>query len=169
MNVVDRVQAFQGPHILSAAAPCIIPIRDFDTGGEGYAFHDSDVTNSAGSTYRRDNGDPNSPGVDVQADGAIGYTNAGEWLMYTVQVQDAGDYLIDVNLSANGVGTMHIEVDGENVSGTITLPSNGGWSNWTWRPDPAITVTLSTGKHKVKYYIETANHNINQIRFTHQE
>ncbi|KAA6325307.1 hypothetical protein EZS27_025456, partial [termite gut metagenome] len=42
VNVVDRVQAFQGPHILSAAAPCIIPIRDFDTGGEGYAFHDSD-------------------------------------------------------------------------------------------------------------------------------
>ena len=64
--------------------PGSIQAEDFDIGGEGVAYHDTDAVNSGG-VYR-------STGVDVQATGDsgggynVGWVKAGEWLTYTVNV-----------------------------------------------------------------------------------
>lgn len=156
---------FKGPHILSKAAALILPVRDFDLGGEGYAYHDTDATNSAGASYRVDNGDTNSPGVDIEGGGNIGYTNAGEWLLYTLEVNDAGTYAAQLSASGNSDGFFHLEVDGVDKTGKIPVPSNGSWSNWVWRPGTPAELTLTEGKHKIKLFIDNSGFNINELKF----
>lgn len=159
---------FMGPHVLSAAKPCEIPAANFDLGGEGYAFHDADAANRTNNNYRRNNGDPLSDAVDIEGNGVnIGYTNVGEWLLYTVEVQDAGEYFAEISLSANGInGKYRLEVDGENVTGTVIVPNNGSWGDWRWHPVPPLEINLPAGKHKIKFFFEGSDFNLRALRFT---
>lgn len=157
---------FKGPHILSKDAALILPARDFDLGGEGNGYHDSDKNNSAGSKYRADNGDPNSPGVDIEGGGNLGYVNDGEWLLYTVEVKDAGVYSAQLGASGNSAtGSYYIEVDGVNKTGLIDVPHSGSWSNWKWHPEVGKELTLTEGKHTIKLYIKKSGFNINELKF----
>jgi hypothetical protein len=164
---------FKGPHILSVA-PCEIEARDFDFGGEGLAFHDSNTSNDPNGSYRTDNGDPDGAAADVESGGNIGHTNAGEWLVYTVEVKDAGVYEADVYLSVNsdGGGAFSISVDG-NKSETTVVPNNSSWNDWRWVYEkfPELKPTqprfnLSTGKHKIRLSYESGGFNLMAIKFT---
>jgi CSLREA domain-containing protein len=112
------------------ATPLTIQVEDFDNGGEGIAYHDVDTAN-LGGTYR-------STGVDIQPTSDIGggvnvgWTKAGEWLEYTVTVQNGGYYTLDFRVASKGAGgTFHFEFDGADVTGPLTVPNTGGWQNWT--------------------------------------
>ncbi|MFA7492451.1 MAG: carbohydrate-binding protein [Proteiniphilum sp.] len=158
---------FKGPHILSADAPYELLAANFDTGGEGNAFHD-DAT-IRGNTYRRDNGDSGSAQVDIEGDGTnIGYTNEGEWLIYTLEVKDAGSYEVEVNLSANATtGAFHLELDGQDITGKIIVPNNGSWNSWRYISDPKLVLNnLSEGRYRMKFYIEGAGFNLRGFKFT---
>jgi hypothetical protein len=158
--------------VFTVSNPCEIQIRDFDIGGEGVGYHDSDNTNSAGNYgYRQNLGDYNSPGVDIEGGLNIGYTNAGEWLMFTVKVDDAGDYFADAYLSVNkGGGSMYsFEVDGVKTA-IYHIDDNSNWGDYRWyhernpsQPQPKIT--LSKGFHKIKFYFEDGGFNIMSLKF----
>lgn len=165
---VAYTRPFKGPHILSAESAYELMAAHFDLGGQGYAFHDADAHSRTGNNYRAENGDPNSIAVEIEGNGAnIGYTNPGEWLLYTVEVVDAGDYLIEAQVAVPGSGSFHIEVNGVNVSGTIEVPNTGGWGSYQWlsTPEDKLTVNLTEGRHKIKYYFE-GGHNFRSLRFT---
>lgn len=166
---VAYTRPFKGPHILSAKTPYLLPAANFDFGGEGYAFHDQDAHNQIGNdNYRRSNGDNQSTPVEVEGDGInIGYTNPGEWLLYTIEVIDEGDYLVEAEVAVPGTSSFHIEVDGVNVTGTIEVPNTGSWGNYTWvsTPEEKLTLSLTKGRHKIKYYFESG-HNFRSLRFT---
>ncbi len=165
---VSTTRPFKGPHILSATASSIINAADFDLGGEGNAFHDNDPGDNSGQggNYRRQGGDTQSEAVDIEGFGQnVGWTGSGEWLLYSVDVQDEGEYLVDVQTSVPGAGSFHLEVDGVNVTNTVEVPNTGGWGNFEWNPSPGIVMNLTAGKHKIKYYFE-GGHNFRAIRFT---
>ncbi len=159
---------FKGPHILSAAAPYELKAADFDFGRSGYAFYDSDDNNRTGSyKYRESNGDIYGIAVEVQGDTGvnIGYTAQGEWLVYTVEVLDAGEYIMDVSISVpNNNGKFHIQVNDKKVTDIISIPNTGGYTNWTWIPNPPV-LNLTKGKHKIKYYFESG-FNLKGFKFT---
>lgn len=165
----ELTQAFKGPHTLSAATPCEILAADFDIGGEGYAFHDSNTDNSTGNDdYRRNNGDSNSYAVDVKGDGVnVGWIEPSEWLVYTVEVEDAGNYVFEMSESAAADGLFHLEVDGIDRTGSIDVPNNGSWGDWRWL---AVTspINFTAGEHKVKVYIDKSGYNLRAFRFTWQ-
>jgi hypothetical protein len=127
--------------------PITIQAEDFDNGGEGVAYHDLDAANQGGK-YR-------ATGVDIAAATTtgvgfqVGWTKAGEWLEYTVNVQTAGTYNIAFGLASNGAGgKFHIEVDGVDKTGPLTVPNSGGWYIGT-----TITktgVVLGTGTHVLR-------------------
>jgi hypothetical protein len=174
ISVTNEHKPFKGPHILSKAAPCIIPMRDFDMGGEGVAFHESDEYNSSynqpeGDDYRRNHGDLNSFSVDVENGINIGWIAPGEWLLYTVEVQDAGEYLLSVSVSAIEENTFHLEVDGRNVSGSLSTPNTGGWHNWIWCPDKSLRVCLTAGTHQIKYYTESGANNLHEMKLEYNK
>jgi Carbohydrate binding module (family 6)./Bacterial Ig-like domain (group 2). len=157
---------FKGPHVLSAAQPYVLPAANFDLGGQGHAFNDDGGNPLGQDNYRRANGDTQSLPVEIEGDGTnIGYINAGEWLVYTVDVRDGGEYLVDVSLSAAGDGMFHLEVDNQNVTGSVHVPNNGSWADWRWHPNPPLTVNFTAGKHKIKFVTEVSGFNLNSLRF----
>ncbi|MDR1896085.1 MAG: carbohydrate-binding protein [Prevotellaceae bacterium] len=160
-------------YTLSADAPCVIPITDFDLGGEGIGYHDNDAGNSGGVNYRQSFGDKLSDGVDLEGNPPnIGYTNAGEWLQYTVQVKDAGIYLADLMLSANSSNpTLSFLVDGKNATGAVPVQNDGSWSDFKWtfetRPNgPQPELYLTAGEHVIRFYENTGGYNVRGLKFT---
>jgi hypothetical protein len=163
---------FNGPHILSASAPSEILARDFDYGGEGLAFHE--VSNrTPNSSYRTAAGDELSKTVDIEGGGNLGSIGVGEWLVYTIEVQDPGVYAIDVRMSANNSagGSFYFSIDG-NISPTTVTPNQGSWSNWIYvfEVHPEFvqpTFRLSAGKHKFRFTVGPGAFNMMSYKFTY--
>jgi hypothetical protein len=142
-----------------APIPGIIEAEDFDNGGEGAAYHDTTVANEGGG-YR------SSEGVDIEgcSEGGfnVGWTQPGEWMNYTVAVAPAGDYRITSRVArgTGGTGRFHIEIDGVDVTGPISVSNTGGWQNWV---DKIANVTLTNGEQVMTIVIEAGDVNINHI------
>jgi hypothetical protein len=117
------------------AIPGMIPVENFDLGGEGLAYHDLTPGNSSSSSYR-------TTDVDMYGD-TVMTLQTGEWLKYTVDVgATAGTYAVVAQLSSDTAGgTFHVEVDGVDVTGTMSIPNTGVWSSW----QSAIKTGVSIG------------------------
>jgi hypothetical protein len=142
--------------------PGKIEIEDFDTGGEGIAYHDA-TTGNSGNGYRT------TENVDLEgcSEGGfnIGYVAAGEWLEYTVNVTSPGTYLLAARVSTPGAGkTFHIELDGQNISGTIAVPNTGGWQ--AWQTVTVTTPALTAGTKVLRVALDATDFNINFLTFT---
>lgn len=144
------------------AIPGTIEAEDYDIGGPGIAYQDTDTGNNGGA-YRT------SEDVDVEncSEGGynIGYAATGEWMKYTVDVATEGDYEITARVARGmeGAGAFHIEVDSSDVTGSISVEDTGGWQNWV---DKTSNVTLADGEQVVKLVIEAGGFNINRLDFT---
>jgi subtilisin family serine protease len=136
-----------------AAVPGTIELENFDEGGEGLAYHDTTVGN-LGTKYRQTDVDIEST-TDVGGGYSIGYVAAGEWLAYSISVNATGSYTVQVRVaSTTGNGTFHIEIDGVNVSGALTMPNTGGWQ--TWATVTKTGVALAAGPHLMRIVFDTA-------------
>lgn len=115
-----------------SGTPSTIPGRilaiDYDVGGEGLAYHDTEPANS-GTKYRPEEG------VDIQDCSLggfnIGWILKGEWLTYTVSAQEAKNHNVILRLaSTESGGKFHLELDGMDVSGPLSVPDTGDWQVW---------------------------------------
>ncbi len=144
-----------GPLPISATVPTMIQLENFDNGGEGVGYHDGEAANLGGLNARP------GTGVDLHASGdsdgtaRLSYTRAGEWLKYTVNVAQAGTYNLDFRVaSAASGGSLHLESDGVDVTGKISVPNTGGWDNW--QTITKASVALSAGQHVLRLAFDTA-------------
>ena len=155
--------------------PGKIEVEDFDKPGVGKnedgtnnaSFSDEDSENHGDSDYRKDTG------VDLYktADGvALGYTQTGEWLEYTVEVKKDGDYDITANVAAgNSTSAFKLYIDEKSITDAVTLPQTAD-NKWDMYKtiDVKDKVALKAGKHVLKLEI-TANYaNIDWIQFSEQ-
>jgi alpha-L-fucosidase len=133
--------------------PGTIEFENYDVGGEGVAYHDTTAGNSGG-VYRSDNVDIGAAN-DAGGGYYVGWAMPGEWLKYTVNVASTTTYTLGVRVAtANDGGTFHINVDGINETGPITLPKTGGWQNWTTISVP--NVAIPAGKHVLTLVMDSA-------------
>lgn len=159
--------------ILTYSKETIIKAGDFDLGGEGIGFHDSNDKNDAGNyAYRENLGDYNSRGCDIESGGNIGYTNPDEWLIYTVYVEDPGVYAVDFHVSVNGSPAQcHIEVDNDKLP-VCNMINNNNWSDFRYYCEhnsiAPPTYKLSKGQHKIKFYFDTGSFNFNGLKIYHK-
>jgi hypothetical protein len=150
-------------HGSPSAIPGKIEAEDFDTGGEGVAYHDNDTGNN-GNQYRTLEGVDIENCTDAGGGYNTGWTNPGEWLEYTVAVAAAGQYTIEARVASNSSGgNFHIEFDGVDKTGNIAVPITGGWQNWT---TVSATVTLSAGTHIMRFVSGTSGYNVNYFNIT---
>jgi N-acetylneuraminic acid mutarotase len=131
-----------------------IQAEDFDKGGEGVSYHDTTAADlgSMGSSYR-------STAVDIQAGGSngydVGYTVAGEWMKYSVNVAQAGTYQLQSSIANTGVGaSFHVEFNGTNVTGSIAVPNSGGWQSY--KSVSSNTFTLNSGAQVMRVVFDKA-------------
>ncbi len=143
-----------------------IQAEDFDDGGEGVGFHD-DSTGNSGGAYRNTDVD-----IEATADGGggydVGWMQAGEWLNYTVSISESRTYTLTARVAAAGSGgTFHLEFDGVNKTGPLTIPNTGGWQSWA---DVTTTIALSAGVRRMRVVADSNGSpgvfgNLNYFRF----
>ena len=134
------------------AIPGTVPCADFNLGGEGKGYHDTDSENQGGQ-YRP------TEGVDIGASGttpkfSVGWTKANEWLIYDIVVSEDKTYSIEARVASEGQGGMfHLEVDGQRAGDWSTVPDTGGWTNW--KAISVGSVKLYKGKHSLRLKMDT--------------
>ena len=136
----------------------------YDYGGEGIAYNDSEEENKLGQFRTQE-------AVDIEATGDtgggydIGWIESGEWLEYTVNVQTAGIYSLQARVASGNAGTktLHVEMNGTNISGPISTTSNLGWQ--TYETVSVTTAVLSAGIQTMRIAIDAGGFNLNYVNF----
>jgi hypothetical protein len=128
------------------AIPGNVAVVQYDNGGEGVAYHDTEAANLWLKTFR--------PGEGVDCNGVeIGWLSTGEWLEYTVNVAQTGSYTLTIPLSGTGTGgKIRISMNGVDVTGPLTAPTTGGWHTFQ---DVSTTVSLVAGKQVMRISVDS--------------
>ncbi len=144
--------------------PGKIEAEEYDLGGEGLAYHEANMNGNQGNgTFRDDEVD-----IEVCTDAGggfnLGYTLTGEWLEYTVNVANTGNYDLDLRLAKDGDGGLfHIEMDEVDITGPIAVPNTGGWQ--VWETVKLEDLSLTAGEHIMKIVFDTDYTNLNYVTF----
>lgn len=170
----DETKPFM-EHSITPEGENTIYAVNYDLGKNGYAYFDKVASNTSGNAggttwnngyaYRND-------GVDIEAcedeesnDFNVGWIESGEWLLYTVQVSEAGTY--DVHLrtaSSNANGKLMLQVDGIQATESIAIPNTGGFQ--VWQTTTIKDVSLKQGINRIKLYFEIGDFNLNYFSFS---
>ena len=141
----------------AAAVPGTIEAAHFDNGGANVAYVDSTPGNAGGALRATD--------VDLQAASGggynVGWTAAGEWLLYTVNVGASGTYTAQFRVASIGGGSMHVSFGSPSTaSSTIGVPNTGAWQTWT---TVSVPLTLAAGQQTMTVRFTTANINFRSV------
>ena len=138
----SRLQILQ-PTYLDAPhrVPGTIQAEDYDDGGPHVAYFDTTPQNLGGA-YRVDEVDI---AARVNGDPVVGWTAAGEWMEYTVDVEVSGEYDLDVWYAARHAGRrLRFLLDGVDISGEVTLPATGAWHTYEVFTIPDLRLDAGT-------------------------
>jgi hypothetical protein len=201
---LEKINCSPAPFAGTAQAiPGNVEFEHFDVGGFGIAYHEitSPLENKPGSftVWTDRNAEENGKmGVDIaepQADTVV-VTDMGnnarktsEWLIYTVDVQEAGDYNVSLLYYSNvNVGRdMQLEFwdnDMTEVFDTLNLRIPGNWDNWYQDSLPENggiptnvldryleivydeqPLSLKTGTYKLKFYANAFSFLMDKLKF----
>ena len=146
------------------ALPGIVEAEDFDNGVNGVAFSDTDDKNDGGK-YRTN-------GVDIGSQATneyfVGWTSAGEWLEYTVKVDESQLMIWSAKVSSANTGaSIRIYMGDVDLTGKIPVPqsANSDWSVYT-EVKGRTKVALPVGTYKLRIVIESSSCNIDKVTFT---
>jgi beta-glucanase (GH16 family) len=94
----------------------------------------------------------------------VGWIDAGDWMVYPINVPVAGNYTISyrvASLSGGGIITPNLDANAT-VLPTISVPATNGWQNWT---TISQTVYLPAGAHNFGVYASAGGWNLEWIEF----
>ena len=133
-------------------------ITGIGNGNASYADNDSE---NKGGIYRKD-------GVDIEKGGdnfAIGYTQEGEWLEYTVDVTEECDYIVSANVaSGSESSSFSLLLDDKEIVPSVKVPKTG--EDWSiYKKMELGKVSLKVGKHVLKVLITGNYVNIDWFEF----
>lgn len=136
----------------AAVIPGVVEAEHYDEGPAGVAYYDVDEENQ-GADYR----EPTQVDIEARPDASnkhgIGWVRETEWLIYTVDVKEAGKYTLEIPVASNKAGgDFHIEFGGKDVTGPITIPDTGGWQ--ILKLLTIEDVTLEAGKQHMKLVMD---------------
>jgi alpha-L-fucosidase len=154
-EVCETKQTAYKKHVI----PGTIEAEDYDIGCPDDAYHDSDEINRGGK-YRPGEG----VDIDVYEGGyTLGWVSEGEWLVYTVDVAQAGRYDLILSLAGNSDhAKLHVEFDGADKTGSISVPNTGGFQTFE---NVKRTLELEAGQHQMKVFIEAGPFNLDKVVF----
>jgi Carbohydrate binding module (family 6)/Malectin domain/Fibronectin type III domain/PQQ enzyme repeat len=146
-----------------AAIPGTVLAEKYDTGGQGVGYNVTSI-NGTDNGFRPD-------GVDLETTTApgggndVGWTAAGQWFRFTVNVATAGTYTVTFEVaSPNGVTDgFHLSNSaGTNLTGSVNIPVTGGWQTWT---TVTASVTLPAGQQVLTWNQDNAGYNFDSAAF----
>ncbi|HEX2882812.1 MAG TPA: carbohydrate-binding domain-containing protein [Polyangiaceae bacterium] len=176
------------------AIPGRIDFEDFDVGAEEVSWRQDDDTGTqfgdgcAGNGYRPDDphpqlcmtnpteGDAYSEGplmgmpypLDESGSIYIGYTHVGEWVKITVDVAQAGTYLLSSTWASEGGGDGGVAFQllfNDVEKADVSLPGTGGYHNWVAHDDFAM-VELDAGVQVMQFIAGSQHLNYDYIQLS---
>jgi endoglucanase len=154
--------------------PGVLYPVNYDLGRQGSSYSDVDYQNTGGSggpaynsgwTYRNDGVDIETCTDSLSNGYDIGWTNTGEYVAFTVNVQAAGTYSLTARVaSGSSGGRFSLSADDADLTSAISVPGTGGWQKWT--NVTAGPFSLSAGAHDLKVNFLSSNVNMNRLEFT---
>ena len=158
----DQPQPGSSASTATSAVSITVEMEDYDVGGEGLTY--SDLNGESDNIgYRTDDA-----GVVPAGSGyGIGYTMAGEWFNYTVDVACQGQYSVVARAATGNASTTRFSVSVDNVAGSVAVdvPSTGDWNTYT-EVEGSGTLNLGSGKNVVKVSIDQSYVNVDWIKLT---
>ncbi|MEM8524835.1 MAG: cellulase family glycosylhydrolase [Bacteroidota bacterium] len=143
--------------------PGNLEVEEYDNGGEGLAYHDSDPANIPAG-FRLDEG------VDIGTQGngfILEYVVSGEWIEYTVNVAEAGTYSVKAEVASQVAnGTFDIRFSKNDAATNFTVPNTGNWYVFQ-EIEASNTIELEAGEQVVRLNITNNNpFNVDYLTFT---
>ena len=160
----------QAPFKNAFVFPALVQAEDYDEGGQGVSYSDKDIANQ-GNAYREDGVDvvglecTDSAATKDCKGFAVGYTQAGEWLEYSVNVPADAKYFVKANVAtASETSSFMLLVDNNAVTDTVAVPKTD--STWNvYKEIDVGTVELKQGEHVIRLLITGDYLNIDWIQF----
>ena len=146
------------------AIPGTVEAEQFDEGPAGAAYHDLDPENQ-GAPYRKTSVDVEAR-PDASGGHGVGWTKAGEWLVYTVEVAKAGSYTVEIPVASAGKGgSFHIEFDEVDKTGPIQVPDTGSWQKLQVISKGGITLRAGRQSMRVEMDSEGETKSVGDMDF----
>lgn len=151
-------------HDNPSSIPGLIYLSDYDLGKNNHAYYDTVVADynlstgnftawNSGWSYRNDGVDIERNSDDVNSNGYhIGFVNQGEWIKYTVDINQTAVYKAKVRLATEQTGgEFFLSINDQEVTTTQVVSATGGWTQFTtFEIDDII---LPQGEHSLKLHI----------------
>lgn len=183
-----------GPQII----PGKVQLEYFNLGGEGVAYHDSDSMNSGSGrlnpadgsylnefrikeavdvsyTKSRDIDNHEFNLVQPEMDQLyVGWTEPGEWIMYTIDVKIPGTYQLGLMYTSNAGGHISLSVNGKDQTGPMEITTTNdpkdpvAWRQWHhWNYSDSIgMIKLKKGIQNITLHTDSVgNMNFDYLNF----
>ncbi len=154
----------------AAAIPGVIEAENFDEGNSGETYSGTNSLESGATVDTDYRGSDYAQVGIVSNDGngrALGYTTAKQWLEYTVDVAEAGEYDIVARV-ANGIGKGSITL-AMDASEIAELSFVGTSNDWNAYEDAKGSATLKAGKQVLRLTINNNSTNVDYVKFTKKQ
>ena len=145
-----------------AEIPGKVEAENFDIPGTGKAnksFYENDSEDRGETNYRE------GTGVDIYKKGTgyvVGYNEEGEWLEYSVNVKEAGDYTMFASVAtSNSTSGFSLSLDGKELVENVAL-SGTSFDDFT---KVKANVTLPTGEHILRMTVTGSWFDIDYFNF----
>ena len=120
--------------------PGKIVIGRYDEGGQGVGYYDTTSRNVSSTTWRT------AEGVDG-GEHTVGHVCTGEWLRYTVDVAEAGEYRLTFTYGTPDKGNHAVQVAcDDDILGSLKLHPHE-YSDWRSTTKGEMDVRLPAGRH----------------------
>ena len=148
----------------AATIPGKVEAENYDEGGHNKAFYDNDRDNQ-GKAYREDEVDiVQIDSADASKGYALGYTEDGEWVEYTINNEAAAEYTVQLNMAtaSEDVG-VQLFIDDKEITDVIKAEKGEDWS--TYSTVTAKTKEIAKGEHVLRMKIVGNFVNVDWIKF----
>jgi PKD repeat protein len=168
-NVVSVQVGSQLPYSgTPAAIPGIIEAAKYDVfeGGAGQGITYSDITTWNEGDFRTD--EAVDAAVDVSEGATVGWIEAGEWLEYTINATQAGNYKVNLRYASgvtSGGGPFNFSINGAKVSADVSVITTGDWGAWLTKE--ITNVVLPAGKSVLRMSFLGGGLNIGKMTFVY--
>lgn len=146
--------------------PGTVEAEDFDNGNSGVTYAGTQGASGEDGDHEYRGEDYSS--VDIVSGGTgrvMGYTAAEQWMEYTLNVTEDGTYDILASVSnGQGAGTVTLNLDGTKLA-DLSFTGNAD-SDWNTYENATGTANLTKGEHTLRIIINTANTNIDYVKFS---
>lgn len=140
--------------------PGTLQIEDYDIGCQHSLSYSDTTPENQGNSYRQDGVD-----IGVHQDGkhVVGWLENGEWLEYTINVEQTSEYTLDFDVATTtDYGELQILINGERRS-NIKFPNTHGWDNWLTYSSSRMR--LSKGIHVLRFAVVSNGFSVDSVHF----